>query len=185
MLESSSLLVGDQLFSARLMAGIGATGQRNRPARNDRPPRSAEEGKTESVMISRSIPRSANSPRILVVSLVLHCVATPFSLGHPPTQAGHAGKFPVGVLTSKGNLQLTGRGRLGAGRRIRAAHGLRRNQDPSQKRQSRTGTSDGRTAQSLPGHRLDGSAAAISLPLHPCTAAGWPTIFPAPRETSS
>ena len=115
MLESSSLLVGDQLFSARLMAGIGATGQRNRLARNDRPPRSAEEGKTESVMISRSIPRSTNSPRILVVSLVLHCVATPFSLGHPPTQAGHAGKFPVGVLTSKGNLQLTGRVDWGRG----------------------------------------------------------------------
>lgn len=118
MLESSSLLVGDQLFSARLMAGIGATGQRNRPARNDRPPRSAEEGKTESVMISRSIPRSANSPRIplvSLVSLVLLCAATPVSLGHPPTQAGHAGKFPVGVLTSKGNLQLTGRVDWGRG----------------------------------------------------------------------
>ena len=115
MLESSSLLVGGKLFSARLMAGIGATGQRNRPARNDRPPRSAEEGKTESVMISRSIPRSTNSPRILVVSLVLLCAATPVSLGHPPTQAGHAGKFPVGVLTSKGNLQLTGRVDWGRG----------------------------------------------------------------------
>jgi hypothetical protein len=115
MLESSSLLVGGKPFSARLMAGIGATGQRNRPARNDRPPRSAEESKTESVMTSRSILRSAKSPSILVVSLVLLCAATPVSLGHPPTQAGHAGKFPVGVLTSKGNLQLTGRVDWGRG----------------------------------------------------------------------
>ena len=66
-------------------------------------------------MTSRSILRSAKSPSILVVSLVLLCAATPVSLGHPPTQAGHAGKFPVGVLTSKGNLQLTGRVDWGRG----------------------------------------------------------------------
>ena len=61
-------------------------------------------------MRSHLIPGSANSLRVpRLVCLVLLCATATVSLGHPSTPSGQAGKFPVGFVTSKGGIQLTGR----------------------------------------------------------------------------
>lgn len=68
-------------------------------------------------MISHLIPGSANFLRIPRLCLVLICAAATISLGYPSTQPGQASRFPVGFLTSKGSLQLTGRVDWGRGGR--------------------------------------------------------------------
>ena len=68
-------------------------------------------------MISRLITNWAGSWWIAGGCLVLLCAATVVSLGHPLPRSNRAGKFPVGFLTSKGNLQLTGRVDWGRGGR--------------------------------------------------------------------
>ncbi len=68
-------------------------------------------------MISRLTTNRAGSWWIAGGCLVLLCAATMVSLGHPLTRSNQAGKFPVGFLTSKGNLQLTGRVDWGRGGR--------------------------------------------------------------------
>ena len=68
-------------------------------------------------MISHSTPSWAGCWRIAGVCLFLLCAATTISLGRPWTKPSQTGKFPVGVLTSKGSLQLTGRVDWGRGRR--------------------------------------------------------------------
>ncbi|MDE2665706.1 MAG: hypothetical protein OXI69_06110 [Acidobacteriota bacterium] len=68
-------------------------------------------------MISRLITNWAGSWWIAGACLVLLCAATMISSGHPLTRSNQAGKFPVGFLTSKGTLQLTGRVDWGRGGR--------------------------------------------------------------------
>ena len=68
-------------------------------------------------MTSHSIPALAGSWRIAGVCLALLCAPATVSLGHPSPQPSQAGKFPVGFLTSKGSLQLTGRVDWGRGGR--------------------------------------------------------------------
>jgi len=68
-------------------------------------------------MFRHSIPSLANFLRIPTGCLILVCATTTVSLGHPLPQAGRTGKFPVGFLTSKGSLQLTGRIDWGRGGR--------------------------------------------------------------------
>lgn len=70
-------------------------------------------------MISHRIPDSANFLRIPRVCLVLLCAAATVSPGLSSTRSGPTGKFPVGFLTSKGSLQLTGRVDWGRGGRSR------------------------------------------------------------------
>lgn len=68
-------------------------------------------------MISHSTPSLAGSWRMAGACLILLCTATTVSSGRPSTQPSPTGQFPVGVLTSKGSLQLTGRVDWGRGRR--------------------------------------------------------------------
>lgn len=70
-------------------------------------------------MISHSIPSLANYLRIPKGCLILICATTTVCLGQPLPLAGREGKFPVGFLTSKGSLQLTGRVDWGRGGRSR------------------------------------------------------------------
>lgn len=71
-------------------------------------------------MVSRSIPSLANFLRIPTGFLILACATTTVSPGHPLPRAGQTGKFPVGFLTSKGSLHLTGRVDWGRGGRSRS-----------------------------------------------------------------
>ena len=80
-------------------------------------PRSGDQGNAASGMIFHMITRSANSLRLSRVCLALVCAAATASLGFPSTHPGQADKFPVGFLTSKGSLQLTGRVDWGRGGR--------------------------------------------------------------------
>ena len=80
-------------------------------------PRGSDQGKAGSDMISRLIPGLAGSWWIAGVCLFLVCATTTVSLGRPLPQSSRAGKFPVGFLTSKGSLQLTGRVDWGRGGR--------------------------------------------------------------------
>lgn len=68
-------------------------------------------------MFRRSIPSLANFLRIPKGCLILICATITVSLGHALPQAGQYGKFPVGFLTSKGSLHLTGRVDWGRGGR--------------------------------------------------------------------
>ena len=68
-------------------------------------------------MIFHSIPSLPHLSRIAQSGLILFCATTTVCLGHPLPQAGQTGKFPVGFLTSKGSLQLTGRVDWGRGGR--------------------------------------------------------------------
>ena len=68
-------------------------------------------------MNSHLIPCLNGSWWISRICLVLLCATTTVSLGRPLPQPGQQGKFPVGVLTSKGSLQLTGRVDWGRGGR--------------------------------------------------------------------
>ncbi len=68
-------------------------------------------------MISRLTSGLAGSWWIAGVCLLLACVTTTDSLGRSLPQSGRTGKFPVGFLTAKGSLQLTGRVDWGRGGR--------------------------------------------------------------------
>ena len=68
-------------------------------------------------MSSQLTPSLVGSRRMVGVCLFLLWAATTVSLGHPLPPADRTGEYPVGFLTSKGSLQLTGRVDWGRGGR--------------------------------------------------------------------